>query len=133
MPISFNNFKSLLAMNIYAVFIAAVIAATFNLQAFAQEDNATPATSTDSKGAADNAPTPTPKPTPIPILNNKLKQEAPQPITGILQDGTNMEISDDGIVTLSNTDGSKSTAPDGVYTLKDETTFAVKDGKKTDQ
>ncbi len=56
--------------------------------------------------------------------------EADKPIAGELKDGTRIEIGSEGTVTLTNTDGSKNTAPDGVFTLKDNTTFSVKSGRK---
>lgn len=47
-----------------------------------------------------------------------------------LKDGTKIEITADGSVSIINADGSKTTAPDGSYTLRDGTSLGVKLGKK---
>lgn len=59
--------------------------------------------------------------------------EVAKSVTGTLKDGTKFEIGSDGTVTVINSDGTKTTAPDGVFTMQDDTTFNVKDGKKVAQ
>jgi hypothetical protein len=68
--------------------------------------------------AAPVAPTPPAPPAP------------PQPIFAELNDGSKVEIDADGSVWVLAADGSKTVAPDGTLTLKDETPFVVKDGKR---
>lgn len=58
-------------------------------------------------------------------------QASSSAIKAELKDGTHIEIMADGSVLIVNSDGSKTPAPDGVHTLKDGTTFEVKDGKQT--
>ena len=77
----------------------------------APQSTGTPATT------AAPAATPAPPP-PLKVTHTELK------------DGTRVEINEDGEVTLTNPDGTKNPAPDGTYTLKNNTTFDVKDGEK---
>jgi hypothetical protein len=58
--------------------------------------------------------------------------EVIKPVKATLKDGTPIEFEPDGSVVILGTDGSHTEAPDGVLTLKDGTTFAVKSGKKVD-
>jgi hypothetical protein len=60
----------------------------------------------------------------------KTTAQTAKPVMDELKDGTKIEIGTDGTVSIMNADGTKTTAPDGVLTLKDQTTFGVKDGKK---
>lgn len=80
----------------------------------AASDNTAIQAATD-KSAAETA---VPDPRPHPITHAELK------------DGTRVEFGDNGSVTLSNPDGTKTPAPDGTYTLRNSTTFDIKDGIK---
>lgn len=60
------------------------------------------------------------------------QEDQPKHETAELRDGTKIEISDDNTVTIINPDGTRNVAPDGILTLKDQTTFDVKDGKRVD-
>jgi hypothetical protein len=55
---------------------------------------------------------------------------APKPITAELNDGSKVEFDSDNSVWVLAVDGSKSTAPDGVLTLKDGVPFVVRNGKR---
>lgn len=46
-----------------------------------------------------------------------------------LKDGTKIEVTGDAVMVIGK-DGAKTAAPDGVHTLKDDTTVETKDGKK---
>lgn len=52
------------------------------------------------------------------------------PITAALNDGTQVIFFNDGTVKVKIAGGKELTPPDGVLTLRDGTTFAVKDGKR---
>lgn len=56
-----------------------------------------------------------------------------QPVIATLLDGSQIEMDADSSVWALNFDGSKSAVPDGILTLKDGVTFAVKDGKRVDE
>jgi hypothetical protein len=58
---------------------------------------------------------------------------APPAVIAELKDGTKIEMGADGSVTALNADGSKAPVPDGILTLRDNTTFAVKNGKRLDE
>jgi|GEM_PF-6578262 len=58
------------------------------------------------------------------------KTDTAKPVTAELNDGTKIEITNDGSVNIVAKDGSKTTAPDGLLTLKDGVTLTVKGGKR---
>jgi len=105
-------------MNKYLLSTAIASLAFISVSAHAEDKPTTPAVTS----AIATTTTATP-----PAVKQEVKSESS---ADVLKDGTKIEIGSDGIVKIINADGTKTTAPDGVLTLKDETTFNVKDGKK---
>lgn len=112
--------KTLLSLAVFST-LAALGAAAF------AEDTPAAATTPSAVTAATTATISTPVAT---TAASSTTTQTAKPVMDELKDGTKIEIGTDGTVSIVNADGTKTTAPDGVLTLKDQTTFGVKDGKK---
>ncbi len=108
--------QSMKTLSVLATGLFIAVAAS----AFAEGDAPAPATTAPVPAATAVQPATTPA-TPVAQAT---------PVEGELKDGTKVEFGTDGTVSIVNVDGTKTPAPDGVHTLRDNTTFAVKDGKK---
>ena len=88
--------------------------------------------------AADPVGTPLPAPVATaPVTNYAPPPQSaaiiPPPVIAELNDGSKVEFDADGSVMVLQADGSRTTAPTGILTLKDGTPFVVKDGKRVSE
>ena len=81
---------------------------------------------------AEDKATTTPTPAATPAVASAIQTQT-KPISAELQDGSKIEIANDGVVSVLNADGTKTAAPDGTLTLKDGVSLVVKAGKKVSQ